>query len=554
MPDPKPEPTVEQPSPASKAFITHLSKYAYHQTSPIKLATISEHARPSSARLGSTSPPKRRIPIVELPHSPRKRARTTYRPPVDLGSDQDQDRGSSRTSPRKKAIRPVKDEFILDDAIENDSASGCMSGTASGSDYEEPPNKVNGTKRSRKGKEKETSTPVTTPKKGKGKIPRGYAPPEAYEHLRPVNDLLEDGLDILFCGINSTANTLADLQFAAQYQGKRSSTMGHHFSHPTNKFWRSLHQSGLTPRLLDPTEDHKMLEYKYGLTNLVDRPTSEQSELSTVEMRLNVFYLTQKFLRYRPRVVCFVGKKIWDVYEGVVRKTAVPIVRNRYQTYSDRVGQTHEHEVDPPTSASPGNQTMVKMDMKQVKQEADAEAQAEHEETSTSATEAITTSASVVKVEQINTPDSSLSPLPSQEALLDTEVKVKSEVAVPESNGLSKKARSTKTPPDPFDATKPRRYRIPHRNEEGTLEGYTYFWVVPNTSGLERTPLSDQIVNFTALKRFLHALKNGWDPSDSSDQYQAGVQQEDIGWKEIDLPGVQFTVEQMRKVVVSNNK
>nr|XP_018259247.1 uncharacterized protein I303_08175 [Kwoniella dejecticola CBS 10117]OBR81405.1 hypothetical protein I303_08175 [Kwoniella dejecticola CBS 10117] len=540
MPDPKPEPTVEQPSPASKAFITHLSKYAYHQTSPIKLATISEHARPSSARLGSTSPPKRRIPIVELPHSPRKRARTTYRPPVDLGSDQDQDRGSSRTSPRKKAIRPVKDEFILDDAIENDSASGCMSGTASGSDYEEPPNKVNGTKRSRKGKEKETSTPVTTPKKGKGKIPRGYAPPEAYEHLRPVNDLLEDGLDILFCGI----------------------------------------------KLLDPTEDHKMLEYKYGLvstfhsvseptdhshsggqgrgastdtrygiqTNLVDRPTSEQSELSTVEMRLNVFYLTQKFLRYRPRVVCFVGKKIWDVYEGVVRKTAVPIVRNRYQTYSDRVGQTHEHEVDPPTSASPGNQTMVKMDMKQVKQEADAEAQAEHEETSTSATEAITTSASVVKVEQINTPDSSLSPLPSQEALLDTEVKVKSEVAVPESNGLSKKARSTKTPPDPFDATKPRRYRIPHRNEEGTLEGYTYFWVVPNTSGLERTPLSDQIVNFTALKRFLHALKNGWDPSDSSDQYQAGVQQEDIGWKEIDLPGVQFTVEQMRKVVVSNNK
>lgn len=66
-----------------------------------------------------------------------------------------------------------------------------------------------------------------------------------------------------------------------------SSTKGHHFAHPTNKFWvcvptaillenglttsqRALHSSGLTSRLLDPSEDHLMPdEYSYGLVGLL---------------------------------------------------------------------------------------------------------------------------------------------------------------------------------------------------------------------------------------------------------------------------------------------
>lgn len=67
-------------------------------------------------------------------------------------------------------------------------------------------------------------------------------------------------------------------------------------------------------------------EYNYGLTNLVDRPTSEQSELSSLEMRLNVLSFSRKLIKYRPRVVCMVGKKIWDMYESVAIKAAHPSV------------------------------------------------------------------------------------------------------------------------------------------------------------------------------------------------------------------------------------
>lgn len=48
----------------------------------------------------------------------------------------------------------------------------------------------------------------------------------------------------------------------------------------------------------------------------------KQAELSTMEMRLDVLDLTVKMQAHRPKVVCFVGKKIWDVYESVVIKTA----------------------------------------------------------------------------------------------------------------------------------------------------------------------------------------------------------------------------------------
>ena len=43
-----------------------------------------------------------------------------------------------------------------------------------------------------------------------------------------------------------------------------------------------------------------------------------------MEMRLNVLDLALKMQAHRPKVVCFVGKKIWDVYESVVVKTARP--------------------------------------------------------------------------------------------------------------------------------------------------------------------------------------------------------------------------------------
>ncbi|SJL09721.1 uncharacterized protein ARMOST_13102 [Armillaria ostoyae] len=151
-------------------------------------------------------------------------------------------------------------------------------------------------------------SPSSPPKK---KLKRGFAPPETYAHLNLLPDHLQLHLDIVFCGINP---------------GQKSAEIGHHFGHPTNHFWTCLHAGGLTSSKLPPTEDHTLPElYNIGLTNLVERPTAEQSELSDAEMRAAAPAFLAKIARYRPRIVCFVGLKIAAAVQhcAVLRKHRV---------------------------------------------------------------------------------------------------------------------------------------------------------------------------------------------------------------------------------------
>ncbi|CAE6422969.1 hypothetical protein ACGC1H_002778 [Rhizoctonia solani] len=71
---------------------------------------------------------------------------------------------------------------------------------------------------------------VKQPQPKKRRLKRGYAPPEVYAHLNPVQDNLDYDLNILFCGINP---------------GQKSAGQGHHFANPVNGFWRCLHRGGL---------------------------------------------------------------------------------------------------------------------------------------------------------------------------------------------------------------------------------------------------------------------------------------------------------------------
>ncbi|KAI0777304.1 uracil-DNA glycosylase-like protein [Trametes elegans] len=97
--------------------------------------------------------------------------------------------------------------------------------------------------------------------------------------------------------------------------GKMSATVGHHFAHPTNHFWKCLYGSQLTERLLSPSEDHTLPDsYRLGLTNLVERPSSQAAELAGTEFTAGVPALLRKIVLKRPHVVCFVGKGIWDSF------------------------------------------------------------------------------------------------------------------------------------------------------------------------------------------------------------------------------------------------
>nr|GAT53272.1 predicted protein [Mycena chlorophos] len=145
------------------------------------------------------------------------------------------------------------------------------------------------------------STPSSASNSPKKRKKRGYAQPETYSDLSQVNDYLKPGLDVVFCGINP---------------GRKSAQTGNHYANPSNHFWWCLHSAGFTDKQISPKEDWSMPErFNFGLTNLVDRPTAEQMELSNQEQLDSVPIFLGKIARFRPRLVVFVGISIAKVVE-----------------------------------------------------------------------------------------------------------------------------------------------------------------------------------------------------------------------------------------------
>jgi TDG/mug DNA glycosylase family protein len=107
-----------------------------------------------------------------------------------------------------------------------------------------------------------------------------------------VADVIAPGLEVLFVGINPSLYSAA---------------VGHHFARPGNRFWRTLHQSGFTPRQLAPERDRDLLALGIGLTNVVDRATARADELEVEELRKGARVLARKLQRTKPKVVAMVG-------------------------------------------------------------------------------------------------------------------------------------------------------------------------------------------------------------------------------------------------------
>lgn len=118
---------------------------------------------------------------------------------------------------------------------------------------------------------------------------------------QPLPDYLRPGLQILFVGFNP---------------GRRSGRVGHHYADPSNRFWSLLHRAGLTPRLYRPEEDASLPDLGYGLTNIVHRTTRSAAEITPQEYREGGRELREKIERFRPRVVCFVGKGVYQAFSG----------------------------------------------------------------------------------------------------------------------------------------------------------------------------------------------------------------------------------------------
>lgn len=198
-----------------------------------------------------------------------------------------------------------------------------------------------------------------------------------------------------------------------------------------------------------------------GKTVLVDRPTAEQSELSTLEMRLNALPFTEKLLRIRPSIVCFVGKKIWDVYESVIAKSAQVVESEHGIGDVQGSGVKLEQGDTQSTASAPGSDEL----------------------TATSDPALVKSEPLEVETEVDELEEDEDEHKPETNGSHHTPIRT-----VPSANTTHR--RTPAKPKEIFDWTKPRLYRLPHENDDGSVEKYTYFWVVPNTSGLERHTVS----------------------------------------------------------------
>jgi len=114
--------------------------------------------------------------------------------------------------------------------------------------------------------------------------------------VRRLPDITAPGLRLLFVGINPSIHSAA---------------AGHHFASKGNPFWRLLHASGLTPELLRPEEDHRLLELGLGLTNGCARPTGAACEISRSEQARGARRLLRRVEELRPEFVALLGLTLY---------------------------------------------------------------------------------------------------------------------------------------------------------------------------------------------------------------------------------------------------
>ena len=105
-------------------------------------------------------------------------------------------------------------------------------------------------------------------------------------------------LRVLFVGINP---------------GVRSAATGHHFAGYSNRFWKLLDESGLVDEPIGYENDRRLLEWGYGITNLVPRPTPGIDTLRPEEYAAGARTLRRKVKRVQPEIVAFVGVTVFRV-------------------------------------------------------------------------------------------------------------------------------------------------------------------------------------------------------------------------------------------------
>jgi double-stranded uracil-DNA glycosylase len=130
-------------------------------------------------------------------------------------------------------------------------------------------------------------------------------------------DVLQDSLRIVLCG---------------SAVGTASAKAGAYYAHKQNKFWKILHETGLTPVLLRPAQYRELLHHGIGLTDFVKThsgmdhqiPLTKLAEESRTRLRASM-------MKFRPALLAFTSKTAGQQFLGGQRT---------YGEQTERIGAT----------------------------------------------------------------------------------------------------------------------------------------------------------------------------------------------------------------------
>lgn len=114
-----------------------------------------------------------------------------------------------------------------------------------------------------------------------------------------LQDLLRPGLRLVFCGTAPST---------------RSAAIGAYYAGPGNKFWRTIHAVGLTPRLLAPEEWRTLEAFDIGFTDLVKRHSGMDKNLPSGSF--DAARVRASVEKYQPGILAFNGKTAARAFFG----------------------------------------------------------------------------------------------------------------------------------------------------------------------------------------------------------------------------------------------
>ena len=104
-------------------------------------------------------------------------------------------------------------------------------------------------------------------------------------------DILKPKLTLVFCGTAA---------------GPVSAAQGQYYAHPQNKFWRTLHHTGLTSHHITPENYCDVLHFKIGLTDIAKTVSGLDKDLPKQSLGpIACEALRKRIITYQPAFLAF---------------------------------------------------------------------------------------------------------------------------------------------------------------------------------------------------------------------------------------------------------